>query len=122
MDSGLSGKNALITGGGTGIGRAIAMALANEGVNIAIGSNRAEDDVLSEIEARGVRALHVLADVSVEGDVTRMVDEVIKGLSSIDLYVNNAAITMHQPITRISSAGMAEDDQHQSVSLHLGLP
>ena len=103
MDSGLSGKNALITGGGTGIGRAIVMALANEGVNIAIGSNRAEDDVLSEIEARGVRAVHVLADVSVEGDVTRMVDEVIKGLSSIDLYVNNAAITMHQPITRISS-------------------
>ncbi len=104
MDSGLSGKNALISGGGTGIGRAIATALANEGVNIAIGSNQAEDDVLSEIEARGVRALHVPADVSVEGDVTNMVDAAIMQLGSIDLYVNNAAITMHQPITRISSA------------------
>ncbi|MCE2471023.1 MAG: SDR family oxidoreductase [Anaerolineae bacterium] len=103
MDSGLSGKNALISGGGTGIGRAIAMALANEGVNVAIGSNRAEDEVLSEIEARGVQALHVPADVSVESDVINMVDAAIMHLGSIDLYVNNAAITMHQPITRISS-------------------
>ena len=103
MDSGLSGKNALISGGGTGIGRAIAMALANEGVNVVIGSNRAEDEVLSEIEARGVRALHVPADVSVEGDVINMVDAAIMHLGSIDLYVNNAAITIHQPITRISS-------------------
>ncbi len=103
MDSGLSGKNALISGGGTGIGRAIAMALANEGANVAIGSNRAEDEVLSEIEARGVQALHVPADVSVEGDVINMVDAAIMHLGSIDLYVNNAAITIHQPITRISS-------------------
>ena len=77
MDRGLSGKNALITGGGSGIGRAIAVALAEEGVNIAIGSNRAEDDALSEIKGHGVKALHeVLADVSVEAEVTRMVDEV----------------------------------------------
>ena len=103
MDSGLSGKNALITGGGSGIGRAITVALAEEGVNIAIGSNRAEDDALSEIEGHGVRALHLLADVSVEADVARMVDEAIRGLGSSDLYVNNAAITMHQAITRISS-------------------
>ena len=104
MDRGLSGKNALITGGGSGIGRAIAVALAEEGVNIAIGSNRAEDDALSEIKGHGVKALHFLADVSVEAEVTRMVDEAIQGLGSIELYVNNAAITNHQAITRISSA------------------
>ena len=103
MDAGLRGKNALITGGGSGIGRAIGLALAEEDVNIAIGSNQAEDDALSEFVTRGVRAMHVQADVSCEDDVSRMVNEVINGLGSIDLYVNNAAITMHEPITRISS-------------------
>ena len=103
MESGLRDKNALITGGGSGIGRAISLALANEGVNIAIGSNRAEDDALREIKSLGVRALHVPADVSLEADVARMVEGAIEGLGSIDLYVNNAAITMHQPITQISS-------------------
>lgn len=103
MESGLRGKNALITGGGSGIGFAIALALAAEGVNIAIGSNRAEDEALSEIQSHGVRALHLYADVSREADVTSMVDSAIDGLGSIDLYVNNAATTMHQPISRLTS-------------------
>ena len=103
MDSGLQGKNALITGGGSGIGFAIALALAREGVNIAIGSNRAEDDALREIEAIGAHGLHILTDVSIESQVTRMVDATIRALGGIDLYVNNAAIARHQPITRLTT-------------------
>ncbi len=102
MNSGLAGKNALITGGGSGIGRAIALALADEGVNIAVGSNRAEDDALSEIKSLGVRALHIPADVSREADAASMVEAAIEGMGAIHLYVNNAAIARHQPITRIS--------------------
>ena len=103
MESGLRGKNALITGGGSGIGRAIARALAAEGVNIAIGSNRTEDEALSEIESHGVRALHLHADVSIEAEVMRMVDGAIRGLGSIDLYINNAATAQHQPITQLTT-------------------
>ena len=104
MDSGLSGKSALITGGGSGIGRAIALALAREGVNIAIASNRADEaGALGEIKTHGGKTLHIPADVSCEGDVTRMVEETIRALGGLDLYVNNAAIAVHEPITRLTS-------------------
>lgn len=103
MDSGLAGKNALITGGGTGIGRAIALALAREGVNIAIGSNRPENEALREIEDQGVRALHVWADVSMESQVELMVKQSIQGLGRLELYVNNAAIARHEPIMHLSA-------------------
>ena len=108
MESGLRGMNALITGGGSGIGRAIALALAAEGVNIAIASNRAEDEALREIENQGVRALHLHADVSVEANVNAMVEGAIRELGAIDLYVNNAAIARHQPITRLTTAAWRE--------------
>lgn len=103
MDSGLAGKNALITGGGSGIGRAIALALAREGVNIAIGSNRPEEAALQEILEHGVRSLHILTDVSSESQVTRMVDAAIQDMGGLDLFVNNAAIARHQPITRLTT-------------------
>lgn len=104
MESGLRGMNALITGGGSGIGRAIALALAAEGVNIAIASNRAEDEALREIESQGARALHLRADVSVEADVNAMVEGAIERLGAIDLYVNNAAVARHQSVTRLTTA------------------
>ncbi len=103
MECGLRGKNALITGGGSGIGRAIALALANEGVNIAVASNQPADQTIREIKSHGVRATIITADVSIEADVRRMVNEAVSELGSIDLYVNNAAIAAHQPVTQISS-------------------
>ena len=103
METGLGGKRALISGGGSGIGLALALALADQGVDIAIGSNRPEDDALAAIQERGVRALHTHADVSIEADVERMVAAAIDGLGAIDLYINNAAVALHQPITRIDS-------------------
>lgn len=103
MDPALRGKNALVTGGGTGIGRAIALALAEAGVNIAIASNQPADATIRELTSLGVRATFIAADVSIEADVQRMVDEAESQLGSIHLYVNNAAIAAHQPITRISA-------------------
>ena len=103
MDTGLRGKNALITGAGTGIGRAIALALAAEGVNIAIGSNKPAHETIREIKSYGVRAAFILADVSKEADVKRMIEQALSELGAIDLYVNNAAITAHQAITRLTT-------------------
>ncbi|MBE0689186.1 MAG: SDR family oxidoreductase [Anaerolineae bacterium] len=103
MDAGLRGKTALITGGGSGIGRAIALALASEGVNIVIASRQPEDEALGEIEAFGVQAMHIQADVSDEAQVVGMVEQATAMLGHLDLYVNNAATTRHQPVTKITT-------------------
>jgi glucose 1-dehydrogenase len=103
MDSGLAGKTALVTGGGSGIGRGIALALAAEGVDVAIASRNPDHHVIEEIEAYGVRALRVMADVSEETQAVAMIQQTIKAFGHLDLYVNNAAWAWHQPVTRITS-------------------
>ena len=66
MDLGLENKTALVTGGGRGIGRAIALALAREGAHVAIASRNPEVETVQEIEAFGVKALRLCVDVSDE--------------------------------------------------------
>lgn len=101
MDSGLKGKTALITGGSSGIGRAIALALAAEGAQVAIADLHRDDASLREIEARG--GLYIQADVSEESQVVAMVSSALAGFGHLDLFVNNAAITRHQPVTQITT-------------------
>jgi glucose 1-dehydrogenase len=103
METGLRGKAALVTGGSSGIGKGIALALAEEGVDLAIASRSPDAAALDEIRAKGVRCLRIEADVSREEDAIRMVREAVAGLGRLDLYVNNAAWAWHQPFTRIDS-------------------
>lgn len=103
MDLGLKGKNALITGGASGIGRGIAAVLAGEGVNVAVASRNPDPEAIAQLRAQGVECLRITADVSREDDVLRMIDEAISGLGHLDFYVNNAAWTWHQPITKITT-------------------
>lgn len=103
MDSGLRGKKALITGGGTGIGRGIALTLAREGVNIAIASRNPSEETIEEIKSLKVEALRLCVDVSDETQVIKMVREVIDKLEGLDMYINNAAGAWHQPVTKIST-------------------
>jgi NAD(P)-dependent dehydrogenase (short-subunit alcohol dehydrogenase family) len=103
MDLGLREKNALITGGTSGIGLGIATVLAEEGVNLAIASRNPDPAAIDQLQANGVRCLPISADVSKENDVLRMVGEAVTGLGHLDFYVNNAAWTWHQPITKITS-------------------
>jgi len=103
MDSGLAGKRALITGGGEGIGLGIALALAAEGTHIAVASRTEHPGALVRLRAHGVEAVWIQADVSREEDVVRMVAEAADRLGGLDLYVNNAAGTWHEPITRLTS-------------------
>ncbi|MCL5103171.1 MAG: SDR family oxidoreductase [Armatimonadetes bacterium] len=103
MDTGLRGKTALVTGGGSGIGKGIALALAEEGINLAVASRNPDEAALDEVRAKGVEVLKISADVSKEEDVLRMVSEAISGLGHLDFYVNNAAWTWHQPFTKLET-------------------
>lgn len=106
LDTGLAGKRALVTGGASGIGRAIALALAAEGAAVAIADRQPTDAVEEEIRTRGRVAHGISADVSDEGEVVRMVKEAAERLGGLDLYVNNAAGTWHEPVTRVTRAGL----------------
>ena len=105
LDFGLQGKKALITGGGTGIGRAIAVALAREGVSVAIASRNPDPKVIEEIESYGAKGLRLVVDVSKEDQVVKMVEDAIEGLGGLDIYVNNAAAHWDEPVTKVTSDG-----------------
>lgn len=91
----LKGKVAIITGGGTGIGRGIALALAGEGVRVVICGRRQErlDEVLSFIRESGGEGLAVKADVSQEKDVMRVVKLTRDTYGDLDILINNAGIS-----------------------------
>lgn len=92
----LQGKNALVTGASRGIGRAVARGLASQGANVAVnyaGRHEAAESVVKELEALGVSAFAIQADVSDEKDVKEMVNAVVKTWGSLDILVNNAGVT-----------------------------
>jgi NAD(P)-dependent dehydrogenase (short-subunit alcohol dehydrogenase family) len=103
MDTKLRGKNVLVTGGASGIGLGISEVLAKEGMNIAIASRNPDPEVKSKIESHGVKCILIYADLSKEEGIEKMVREALSGLGYLDAYVNNAAWTWHQPITKITS-------------------
>ena len=89
----LKGRVALVTGGGTGICRGIALALARYGCDVAIVSRRREhlEPAAEEIAASGVRALALPADVRDAGAVTAAVDQTVANLGGLDIVINGAA-------------------------------
>lgn len=89
----LKGKTALVTGGARGIGKAIAMKLARQGANIAILDVALAEDTVKEIEALGVKAMSVEANVTKLESVEQAVEQVIAKLGSLDIAVNNAGVT-----------------------------
>jgi NAD(P)-dependent dehydrogenase (short-subunit alcohol dehydrogenase family) len=97
----LAGKTALITGGNTGIGRAVALAYADEGADVAVGWIAREADaktLVAEIERRGRRGVAIRADVTVEADVKAMVRTAREALGRVDVLVSNAGIQRAQSI------------------------
>lgn len=93
----LQGKRALITGGSRGIGRATAIALAKEGVELGLiaRSEGSFEAIREELTELGATFVTVVADVSQETSVQRAVKEVEEGLSSIDILINNAGVGVH---------------------------
>ncbi len=107
----LAGKVALVTGASRGIGRAIAIAFAEAGIDVAVNfKERAADarEVEREITGLGRRALLVQADVSVGSQVLEMVAAVQGGLGPVAILVNNAGISRPQPLDQITEPDFDE--------------
>jgi NAD(P)-dependent dehydrogenase (short-subunit alcohol dehydrogenase family) len=100
----LKGKNAIVTGAGGGIGRAIAYALAAEGATVALLDNNAELVRQAERDAPEGRARAYVCDVSDRAAVKRAVDEFAASAGGVDILVNNAVYFSYSPL-----AEMAED-------------
>jgi NAD(P)-dependent dehydrogenase (short-subunit alcohol dehydrogenase family) len=112
----LKGKKAIVTGGGRGIGRAIALAMAEEGCDVAIASRTREEleRVVSEIGMFGSQGLAILADISDPLDVEYIVDKTIENFGQIDILVNNAGIAIFKPLLELTL-----DDWERTMAINL---
>lgn len=92
----VAGKAAVITGGGTGVGRATALELARRGCHVLINYSRSKDDAeqtAADISAIGVRGIAVQADVTDDAACRRMIDTAVREFERLDILVNNAGVT-----------------------------
>ena len=103
----LAGETALVTGGGTGIGRAIALAFADHGADVAIASRSMEnlEPVAEEIETRGVDACATTVDIREPDRVEEMVETVLDELGDLSVLVNNAGANFLCPAEELSANG-----------------
>ena len=111
------GKAAIVTGASRGIGREIALQLAQEGAKVAVnysGSKDKADEVVLQIKDAGGEAFAIQADVSNSDSVKKMVDMTIENFGSIDILVNNAGITKDNLLVR-----MKEDEWDDVININL---
>lgn len=97
-------KSALVTGASRGIGRSIAIQLAEEGYKVAVnytGNKEKADAVVEEIKAKGVEAFAIQANVANGDEVKAMIKEVVSQFGSVDVLVNNAGITRDNLLMRM---------------------
>ncbi|MDX2137641.1 MAG: glucose 1-dehydrogenase [Chloroflexota bacterium] len=112
----LDGRNALVTGGGQGIGRAFAHALAEAGANVAVVDIKQEtaDVVAGELIAKGVDAIAIKADVTKPADAEAMVSAIMSKWGSLTIGVNNAGIGQW-----VASEDMSESDWDRMLGINL---
>jgi NAD(P)-dependent dehydrogenase (short-subunit alcohol dehydrogenase family) len=114
----LKGQVAIVTGGGQGMGRGIALALGEGGTAVTIADKNLEtaESVANEIKSRGSEALAVRVDVTVPSDVAQLMDAVVAKFGRIDILVNNAGVV--PPIT--PTTDLAYDLWNLVISINLG--
>ena len=101
----LAGQKALVTGASSGIGRAVTLAFARAGADVAINfldADEAVDTVLSTVQKAGAKAIAIQADVSREDQVQAMFARAIAEMGTIDILVNNAGIQDDAPIEKMT--------------------
>lgn len=105
----LNGKLALVTGAGAGIGRAIALRLADEGSAVAIldVDRQGAEETAAQVRARGVKSMSVVCDVGERVEVQRSVEEILQSFGEIHILVNNAGVLRVAPLLE-----MKEPDWH----------
>lgn len=104
----LTGKQILVVGAGTGIGRGVALQLARHGADVAIsyhGSAQGANEAVTDIKAMGRRAIAIQADINLVSDCRKVVDEAVHFLGGLDGLFNNAGITLTKEFLNVS-----EDD------------
>jgi NAD(P)-dependent dehydrogenase (short-subunit alcohol dehydrogenase family) len=113
----LAGRVAIITGGGTGIGRGTALVLAEHGADVVLAGRRTEPLVSTaeEIQSLGRRAISVPTDVTIPQACQRLVDATLKEFGRVDILVNSAGGAETKSLSKWS-----EDEWHQVVALNLG--
>jgi NAD(P)-dependent dehydrogenase (short-subunit alcohol dehydrogenase family) len=112
----LSGRVALVTGGGRGIGREIALRLADHGAHVAIVDlgREALTEVVREVESRGVRSLGLAADVTKRAEVEEVVGRVVESFGRVDILVNNVGAYPRKPFLE-----MEDEDWRRIIDLNL---
>ncbi|MCF8109375.1 MAG: SDR family NAD(P)-dependent oxidoreductase, partial [Desulfohalobiaceae bacterium] len=113
----LKDKKAIVTGGGRGIGRSVALAFADEGADVLVNyqsNDAAAQEVVEAVRARGRQGVAVKADVSSYEDCRQMVETAILELGGLDILVNNAG--MSKPAMLLK---MAEEDWDRIIDIHL---
>ncbi len=119
----LKGKTALVTGGGTGLGKAIALALAREGMDVAIVYSRSEKEAaetVDELKALGSRSIAIRGDVSQAAEVKAIVDRVMSEYGRIDVLINNAGATVFVPFDDLE--GISEGDWDHIMAVNVKGP
>ena len=113
----LEGQSALITGAGSGIGRAVALGMAKAGAAVAVNYRSREDEaaaLVEEVKSLGGRAIAVQADVAVEPEVDAMIDETLRAFGALDIMVPNAGLQQDAPF-----ADMTIDQWRKVIDVNL---
>lgn len=102
----LERRTAIVTGAGRGIGRAIALALAREGADVALAARSVDEleGVAREVQALGRRALVVPTDVAVEAEARALVERTVGEWGRVDVLVNNAGAVAREPLRQLTIA------------------
>lgn len=113
----LQGKVAIVTGGATGLGRAIALGYAREGARVVVADLSDSGPVVAEVEAAGGEAVASRTDIADEAAVARMVGLAVERFGSVDILVNNAAVASTLRLTPFEQLTVAEWRQVTEVNL-----
>ena len=113
----LHGKTAIVTGGNSGIGKSVVLALADQGANIVIdfiANEQATEDLEKQVATLGDKSIGVEADVSKVADLQRLVDSAVEQFGRLDIMVNNAGVE-----TRTSVLDTTEDQYEKVMEINL---